>query len=126
MSYHYIVNNLLLCSLHRQQDIFLSLSWNGLFYNTFLFFGGVSTGVIERWEIIQAQSLSNELSAKQNLQQWQQFNSDLDNISLWLEKTEAELDSAEKLKPSTSIQELEQKVKQFKVRKQSSKLELIQ
>ncbi|XP_040189336.1 nesprin-2 isoform X2 [Rana temporaria] len=72
------------------------------------------SGVIERWEIIQAQSLSNELSAKQNLQQWQQFNSDLDNISLWLEKTEAELDNAEKLKPSTSIQELEHKVKQFK------------
>ncbi|XP_077320479.1 nesprin-2 isoform X2 [Lithobates pipiens] len=75
---------------------------------------GTHSGVIERWEIIQAQSLSNELSAKQNLQQWQQFNSDLDNISLWLEKTEVELDSAGKMKPSTSIQELEQKVKQFK------------
>ncbi|KAM5129334.1 nesprin-2 [Mantella aurantiaca] len=72
------------------------------------------SGVIERWEIIQAQSLSNELSAKQNLQQWRQFNSDLDNISLWLEKTEAELAYAEKVKPPTSIQELEQKVKRFK------------
>ncbi|CAI9582879.1 unnamed protein product [Staurois parvus] len=72
------------------------------------------SGVIERWEIIQAQSLSNELSAKQNLQQWQQINSDLDNISLWLEKTEAELDNAKRLKPSKSIQELEQKVKRFK------------
>ncbi|PIO39237.1 hypothetical protein AB205_0101830, partial [Aquarana catesbeiana] len=72
------------------------------------------SGVIERWEIIQAQSLSNELSAKQNLQQWQKLNSDLDDISLWLEQTEAELDSAGKIKPATSIQELEQKVKQFK------------
>ncbi|XP_018411527.1 PREDICTED: nesprin-2 [Nanorana parkeri] len=72
------------------------------------------SGVIERWEIIQAQSLSNELRSKQNLQQWQQLNSDLDNISLWLGKTEAELDNAENLKPSTSLQELEQKVKRFK------------
>ncbi|XP_072283758.1 nesprin-2 [Pyxicephalus adspersus] len=79
-----------------------------------IFSPGTHSGVIERWEIIQAQSLSNELSAKQNLQQWQQFNSDLDNISLWLEKTEAELDNAEKLKPSTSIQELKHKVKKFR------------
>ncbi|XP_068110339.1 nesprin-2 isoform X3 [Hyperolius riggenbachi] len=72
------------------------------------------SGVIERWEIIHAQSLSNELTAKQNLQQWQQLNSDLDNITLWLENTEAELNSAEKSKPSVSIQQLEHKVKRLK------------
>ncbi|KAM4690490.1 nesprin-2 [Rhinophrynus dorsalis] len=72
------------------------------------------TGVIERWEIIQAQSLSDELRAKQNLQQWQQLNSDLNNITLWLEKTESDLESAKKLEPAFTIHDLEHKVKRLK------------
>ncbi|XP_063803313.1 nesprin-2 isoform X2 [Pseudophryne corroboree] len=72
------------------------------------------SGVIERWEILQAQSLSNELRMKQSLQQWQQLNSDLDNITLWLDKTAMDLDCARKLKLASTIQDLEQKVKRLK------------
>ncbi|KAM9294370.1 nesprin-2 [Gastrophryne carolinensis] len=72
------------------------------------------SGVIERWEILHAQNLSNKRCAKQSAQQWQQFYSELNNLTHWLEKTEAELNSTEKLKPSRSIQELEQKVKNLK------------
>ncbi|XP_056402565.1 nesprin-2 isoform X3 [Hyla sarda] len=72
------------------------------------------SGVIERWEIIHAQALSNEHSKKQSLHRWQQLNSDLDDITLWLDKTEVELEHAKSLKPSTTIQELEQKVKMLK------------
>ncbi|XP_075048914.1 nesprin-2 [Mixophyes fleayi] len=72
------------------------------------------SGVIERWEIIHAQSLSNELRMKQSLQQWQQLNSDLDNITLWLDKTEVDIGRARKLKSASTVQELEQKVKRLK------------
>ncbi|XP_059816588.1 nesprin-2-like isoform X3 [Hypanus sabinus] len=40
-------------------------------------------GVV-RWNLLHAQALSKELLVKQNLQQWQQFNSDLDHVSAWL------------------------------------------
>ncbi|XP_072895555.1 nesprin-2-like isoform X2 [Hemitrygon akajei] len=40
-------------------------------------------GVV-RWSLLHAQTLSKELLVKQNLQQWQQFNSDLDHVSTWL------------------------------------------
>ncbi|XP_018086130.1 nesprin-2-like isoform X2 [Xenopus laevis] len=72
------------------------------------------TGVIERWEIIQAQSLSDELRMKQSLQQWQQFNSDLNDITLWLDKMETDLDGMSKVKSACTIQELEQKVLKLK------------
>lgn len=68
------------------------------------------SGVIERWEIIQAQTLSNEQSRKR----WQRLGADLDDITLWLDTTEVELEQAKRLKPSTTIQELEQKVKTLK------------
>ncbi|XP_075699878.1 nesprin-2 isoform X2 [Rhinoderma darwinii] len=72
------------------------------------------TGVIERWEIIQAQTLSNELGKKQSFQQWQQLNADLDDLTLWLDKTDVELEQAKLLKPSSTIRELEQRVKVLK------------
>ncbi|KAG8449354.1 hypothetical protein GDO86_016124 [Hymenochirus boettgeri] len=72
------------------------------------------TGVIERWEIIQAQSLSDELRVKQNLQQKQQLNMDLSNISLWLEKTMTDLKSMKTLQKNSTLQELAQKVKKLK------------
>ncbi|XP_030070635.1 nesprin-2 [Microcaecilia unicolor] len=72
------------------------------------------SGVIERWEIFQAQQLSHKLRVKQNRQQWQQLNSDLSNITSWLERTEAELDDLQKLEPATSLQATEYKVKKLK------------
>uniref|UniRef100_A0A8C3IBJ7 Spectrin repeat containing nuclear envelope protein 2 n=1 Tax=Chrysemys picta bellii TaxID=8478 RepID=A0A8C3IBJ7_CHRPI len=70
--------------------------------------------VIERWELIQAQDLRNKLRMKQNLQQWQQLNSDLSDITAWLDKTEEELEELQKAKPATNMHTMEQRVKKLK------------
>lgn len=72
-------------------------------------------GVIDRWELIQAQALSKELRMKQNLQQWQQFNSDLNSIWAWLGETEEELETLRRLDLSTDIQTIELRIKKLKV-----------
>uniref|UniRef100_A0A8B9SQ23 Spectrin repeat containing nuclear envelope protein 2 n=1 Tax=Anas platyrhynchos TaxID=8839 RepID=A0A8B9SQ23_ANAPL len=72
------------------------------------------SGIIDRWELIQAQDLRNKLRMKQNLQQWQQLNSDLSDVSTWLDKTEEELEELQKAKPPTSMHEMEQRVKKLK------------
>ncbi|XP_075568151.1 nesprin-2 [Pelecanus crispus] len=71
-------------------------------------------GIIDRWELLQAQDLRNKLRMKQKLQQWQQLNSDLSDVSAWLDKTEEELEELQKVKPPTSMQALEQRVKKLK------------
>uniref|UniRef100_A0A8C0BE69 Spectrin repeat containing nuclear envelope protein 2 n=1 Tax=Buteo japonicus TaxID=224669 RepID=A0A8C0BE69_9AVES len=71
-------------------------------------------GIIDRWELIQAQDLRNKLRIKQKLQQWQQLNSDLSDVSAWLDKTEEELEELQKVKPPTTVQALEQRVKKLK------------
>uniref|UniRef100_A0A8C3T3D0 Spectrin repeat containing nuclear envelope protein 2 n=1 Tax=Chelydra serpentina TaxID=8475 RepID=A0A8C3T3D0_CHESE len=74
----------------------------------------ITVGVIERWELIQAQDLRNKLRMKQNLQQWQQLNSDLSDITAWLDKTEEELEELQKAKPATNMHTMEQRVKKLK------------
>ncbi|XP_064317024.1 nesprin-2 [Phalacrocorax carbo] len=71
-------------------------------------------GIIDRWELIQAQDLRNKLRMKQKLQQWQQLDSDLRDVSAWLDKTEEELEELQKEKAPTSMQALEQRVKKLK------------
>ncbi|XP_068007808.1 nesprin-1 isoform X2 [Melanerpes formicivorus] len=73
-----------------------------------------TAGVIDRWELIQAQALSKELRMKQNLQQWQQFNSDLDSVWSWLGETEEELEKLCHLDLSTDIQTIELRIKKLK------------
>uniref|UniRef100_A0A8C0W3H0 Nesprin-1/2 domain-containing protein n=1 Tax=Castor canadensis TaxID=51338 RepID=A0A8C0W3H0_CASCN len=73
-----------------------------------------TAGVIDRWELLQAQALSKELRMKQNLQKWQQFNSDLNNIWAWLGETEEELDQLQRLELSTDIQTIELQIKKLK------------
>ncbi|XP_051578196.1 nesprin-1-like isoform X9 [Myxocyprinus asiaticus] len=73
-----------------------------------------TSGVIERWELLQAQALSKELRMKQNLQQWQQFNSDLNSICSWLDQTEEELEQQRGLDLSTDIQTIELRIKKLK------------
>lgn len=72
-------------------------------------------GVIERWELLQAQDLSKEIRTKQNQQQRQQLNSDLNNVWLWLEQTEEELEQQRRLDLSTDIQTIELRIKKLKV-----------
>uniref|UniRef100_A0A7M4FMH3 KASH domain-containing protein n=1 Tax=Crocodylus porosus TaxID=8502 RepID=A0A7M4FMH3_CROPO len=73
-----------------------------------------TAGVIDRWELIQAQALSKELRMKQNLQQWQQFNSDLNNIWAWLGETEEDLEKLRCLNLSTDLQTIELRIKKLK------------
>nr|KAF6462350.1 hypothetical protein HJG59_011373 [Molossus molossus] len=73
-----------------------------------------TAGVIDRWELIQAQALSKELRMKQNLQKWQQFGSDLNNIWTWLGATEEELERLRRLELSTDIQSIELQIKKLK------------
>lgn len=72
-------------------------------------------GVIDRWELIQAQALSKELRMKQNLQKWQQFGSDLNNIWTWLGATEEELERLRRLELRTDIQSIELQIQKLKV-----------
>ncbi|CAJ1078482.1 nesprin-1 [Xyrichtys novacula] len=73
-----------------------------------------SAGVIERWELIQAQSLSERHRHKQNLQQWQQLMSDLQTMRAWLDQSEAELSQLRGLKLSTNIHTIQQRIKKLK------------
>lgn len=73
-----------------------------------------TSGVIERWELIQAQALNKELRMKQNLQQWQQFNSDLLSVWEWLSESEEELEHLSRLDNSTDIQTIELRIKKLK------------
>ncbi|XP_028903939.1 nesprin-1 isoform X12 [Ornithorhynchus anatinus] len=73
-----------------------------------------TAGVIDRWELIQAQALSKELRMKQNLQQWQQFNADLASIWTWLGETGEELEQLQRLDLSTDIQTIELRIKKLK------------
>ncbi|XP_062953062.1 nesprin-1 isoform X2 [Cynocephalus volans] len=73
-----------------------------------------TAGVIDRWELIQAQALSKELRMKQNLQKWQQFNLDLNDIWAWLGEAEEELEQLQRLQLSTDIQTIELQIKKLK------------
>ncbi|XP_067848296.1 nesprin-1-like [Heptranchias perlo] len=73
-----------------------------------------AVGVIEHWELLQAQALSKELHLKQNLQQWQQLNSDLDDISAWLDRIEPALKQGQDLEPLASIRIIEEKIRSLR------------
>ncbi|KAK1888724.1 Nesprin-1, partial [Dissostichus eleginoides] len=73
-----------------------------------------SAGVIERWELIQAQSLREKHRHKQNLQQWQQLISDLQSMRAWLGQSEAELNQLRGLQLSTDILTIQQRIKKLK------------
>lgn len=72
-------------------------------------------GVIERWELIQAQSMSDKHRHKHNVQQWQQLISDLQTVRAWLGQTEAELGQLRGLELSTDIHTIQQRIKRLKV-----------
>nr|KAF6487762.1 spectrin repeat containing nuclear envelope protein 2 [Rousettus aegyptiacus] len=69
------------------------------------------TGAFDRWELVQAQELHKKLRIKQSLQQ---LNSDISDITTWLKKTEAELETLKMAKPPSNIQEMELRVKRLK------------
>ncbi|KAB1277565.1 Nesprin-2 [Camelus dromedarius] len=72
---------------------------------------GQQSGAFDRWELIQAQELHSKLRLKQSLQQ---LNSDISDVTTWLEKTQAELETLKLAKPPSDVQDLELRVKRLK------------
>lgn len=72
---------------------------------------GQQSGAFDRWELLQAQELRKKLRVKQDLQQ---LNSDISDITTWLRKTEAELETLKMAKPPSDVQELELRAKRLK------------
>lgn len=70
------------------------------------------SGVIERWELLQAQSRSDQQA---DPQEPQQLTSDLDDITSWLENATPELDRLRLSDPATSIEDMESRAKELKV-----------
>ncbi|XP_019750512.1 nesprin-1 isoform X11 [Hippocampus comes] len=73
-----------------------------------------NAGVIERWELLQAQTMSDKHKHKQNLQQWQQLISDLQTMRAWLGRCEAELGQLRGLELSTDIHDIQQRIKKLR------------
>lgn len=103
---------MLKCVTFIQRDTTLL---NSAYIMYLLFLTRCNLGVIERWELLQAQDLSKEMRTKQNQQQWQQLNSDLNKVWTWLGETEEELEQQRRLDLSTDIQTIQQRIKKLKV-----------
>ncbi|XP_016380976.1 nesprin-2-like [Sinocyclocheilus rhinocerous] len=69
------------------------------------------SGVIERWELLQAQAVSKEQCSTRDPQQ---LTSDLHDITSWLDHVTPELDRLQKPETSVSVEILEERVKQLK------------
>lgn len=72
--------------------------------------------MIERWELLQAKAMSDELRVRHNLQQWQQLNSDLSDLTVWLGRVLPELDRLQRVQPPTSVRDMEGNIKKLKVK----------
>ena len=75
----------------------------------------VLPGVIDRWELIQAEALSKELRMKQKPQRRQQLDSDLNSVLTWLRETEGDLEQLQRLQLSTDIQSIALQIQKLKV-----------
>uniref|UniRef100_A0A671M6C5 KASH domain-containing protein n=1 Tax=Sinocyclocheilus anshuiensis TaxID=1608454 RepID=A0A671M6C5_9TELE len=70
-----------------------------------------SAGVIERWELLQAQAVSKEQCSSRDPQQ---LTSGLHDITSWLDRVTPELDRLQKPETAVSVEILEERVKQLK------------
>ncbi len=82
------------------------------FRSFFHFMNMFSAGVIERWELLQAQAVSKEQCSSRDPQQ---LTSDLHDITSWLDCATPELDRLQKPETAVSVELLEERVKQLKV-----------
>uniref|UniRef100_A0A8D3EBL2 Spectrin repeat containing, nuclear envelope 2b n=1 Tax=Scophthalmus maximus TaxID=52904 RepID=A0A8D3EBL2_SCOMX len=74
-----------------------------------------AAGVIERWELLQAQKFHRESDVKQDLEQWQQLNSDLCDLTSWLGRMLPELERVQRIAPATGIRDIEDNIRMLKV-----------
>uniref|UniRef100_A0A3Q3KST4 Spectrin repeat containing, nuclear envelope 2b n=1 Tax=Mastacembelus armatus TaxID=205130 RepID=A0A3Q3KST4_9TELE len=75
----------------------------------------VFPGVIERWELQEAQKFQSEMDIRQDLEQWQKLNSDLRDVTSWLGRVLPELGRLQQIAPSTSVRDIEVNVRKLKV-----------
>lgn len=68
-------------------------------------------GVIERWELLQAQRLEREA----DVQQWQKVNCDLCEVTSWLGQVLPELERLQSFTPATSIRDFKVNIQKLKV-----------
>ncbi|XP_055018144.1 nesprin-2-like [Boleophthalmus pectinirostris] len=71
-----------------------------------------NTGVIERWELLQAQSHHADVS--QDPQQWHKLTSDLCDVTSWLGRVLPELDQLQQLCPCSSLRDLQDNISKLK------------
>ncbi|XP_069888116.1 nesprin-2 isoform X2 [Dipodomys merriami] len=71
---------------------------------------GQASGAFDRWELVESPELHSKLRIKQNMQQ---LSSDINTITAWLAKIEAELETLTMAKPPSTIQEMELRVKRL-------------
>nr|XP_043904166.1 nesprin-2-like [Solea senegalensis] len=74
-----------------------------------------STGVIQRWELLQAQKVHAASDVRQDVEQWQKLNSDLCDVTSWLEQLLPELDELQRIPASTDIRDVEDNVRKLKM-----------
>ncbi|RVE56939.1 hypothetical protein OJAV_G00211250 [Oryzias javanicus] len=72
------------------------------------------TGVIERWELLQAPKFSAETGIKPDLEPWHKLNSDLNDVTSCLSGMLPELNRLQRIAPSTSIRDIEVNAKKLK------------
>ncbi|XP_077587828.1 nesprin-1-like isoform X2 [Stigmatopora nigra] len=73
-----------------------------------------ASGVIERWELLQARDLSEEFRGKQNRQRRRQLTADLDQVFSWLSEAADELERQRRLDPGADVQTLRFRIKKLK------------
>uniref|UniRef100_A0A667Z8B9 Spectrin repeat containing, nuclear envelope 2b n=1 Tax=Myripristis murdjan TaxID=586833 RepID=A0A667Z8B9_9TELE len=86
------------------------------FYSLFslIRLAGVMIWPYPRWELLQAQTFSDEMNIKQDLEQWQKLNSDLCDVTSWLGRVLPELERLQRIAPSTSIRDIEVNIRKLK------------
>ncbi|XP_061677289.1 nesprin-2-like [Syngnathoides biaculeatus] len=73
-----------------------------------------ATGVIQRWEVAQAQWVQQENDIRQNPQQWHQLSARLRDVTSWLNRKLPELEALQMIPPSTGVADFEDNVRTLK------------
>lgn len=72
--------------------------------------------MIQRWELLGApQFHRDEADVQQDLEHWHKLNSDLSDVTSWLGSVLPELESLQRIVPSTGIRDFEVNIQKLKV-----------
>lgn len=71
--------------------------------------------MIQRWELLGAPKFNKEADVQQDLEHWHKLNSDLSDVTSWLGRVLPELESLQRISPSTRIGDFEVNIQRLKV-----------